>query len=61
MSSDFAQGHRCCSELREGCRSTSAQGSTPRVALDLVGNSSLTTQIPEGSTSSDASGSASVR
>eukprot|EP00969_Alexandrium_andersonii_P218058 9630980-Alexandrium_andersonii.AAC.1 len=30
-------GHRCCSELHEGCRSTSPQGSTPWVALDLMG------------------------
>eukprot|EP00969_Alexandrium_andersonii_P179959 7954208-Alexandrium_andersonii.AAC.1 len=50
MSSGFAQGHRCCSELREGCRSTSAQGSSPRVALGLMDYFFTAPQTLEGST-----------
>eukprot|EP00969_Alexandrium_andersonii_P187205 8271469-Alexandrium_andersonii.AAC.1 len=55
MSSDFARGHQCCSELHEGRRSTSAQGDTPRVALDLMGYFFTDPQIPEGSPSFDTS------
>eukprot|EP00969_Alexandrium_andersonii_P251423 11112010-Alexandrium_andersonii.AAC.1 len=53
MSSDFAQGHQCCSEFHEGDRNTSAQGSLPRVALGLMGYFSTGPQIPEGSTDFD--------
>eukprot|EP00969_Alexandrium_andersonii_P310490 13720390-Alexandrium_andersonii.AAC.1 len=53
MSSDFAKGHHCCSELHEDCRSTSAQGSTPWVALGLMDYFFTDLQIPEGSTSFD--------
>eukprot|EP00969_Alexandrium_andersonii_P048408 2123520-Alexandrium_andersonii.AAC.1 len=51
MSSDPAQGHRCCSELHEGDRSTSAQGcSSLWVALDIADYFFTDPQIPEGST-----------
>eukprot|EP00969_Alexandrium_andersonii_P087490 3859913-Alexandrium_andersonii.AAC.1 len=53
MSSDSAQRHQCRSELHEGCRSISARGATPRVALDLMGYFFTDPQIPEGSTSFD--------
>eukprot|EP00969_Alexandrium_andersonii_P038391 1681836-Alexandrium_andersonii.AAC.1 len=53
VSADFTRGQQCCSEHHEGCRSTSAQSSTPRVALDLMDYFFTDPQIPEGYTSSD--------
>eukprot|EP00969_Alexandrium_andersonii_P302985 13393132-Alexandrium_andersonii.AAC.1 len=55
MSSGFAQGRRCRSEHREGCCSTSAQGETPWVALDLMDFFFFADpQSPEGPTSFDS-------
>eukprot|EP00975_Prorocentrum_lima_P015860 3368313-Prorocentrum_lima.AAC.1 len=53
MSSDFSGGCHGCSGLHEECRSTSAQGETPWVALDLMDYFFNDPQIPEGSTSFD--------
>eukprot|EP00969_Alexandrium_andersonii_P061131 2694259-Alexandrium_andersonii.AAC.1 len=53
ISSDFVGGCHGCSGLHEECRSTSAKGETPWVALNIMDYFFTDPQIPEGSTSFD--------